>query len=173
MQKRDIFNLPYLGFFLLLVGMAISSCRSDFNPNVESDPEAHLKPGLVHAIHSDKLRRIMNDLKGLADDRLPQEMDIPGAQTRHFEKISRTADAMARSAPRIKAILPELGLANDARRVFLEMADQLESNALELGRHAASGRWKETSQAVEAIKSTCDACHGLFRFPPKTPLPSP
>ena len=168
-----MFTLPSPAFFLLLLGMAISSCQSGLKSDVDSTPEAYSKPNLVHAIHSEKLRKIMIDLKGLAYDRLPQEMEIQEERTRHFERISQTADAMARYAPRIAETLSELDLRDNERRTFLELVEHLKTHALELRRHAAMGKWPETIEAMEAVKSTCAACHDLFRSLPKGKVSPP
>lgn len=121
----------------------------------------------MHAIHNEQLREVMNGLRGVSFNRLPQELDDPGRQQAYFQEASSRAQELAQAAERIGGIVGQTGLTPDEQRVFLGLADVLRDRALLLQTRAERRQTRLINDAMKEINDTCAACHTLFRDMPQ------
>ncbi len=155
--------------FLQLIG---PSCRQrpmeEYGRRLEKTSKAAL-----HAVHSERLRQIMSELERLSLNQLPQEIDVSAERQRHIGQMSPVAQAMAEAALHIPDVLEEVELSDEKRQVFIDLAEKLGNQAIELHRQTEQQSLSGVSQTLENIGATCNACHSAFRVLPAVTEPSP
>jgi cytochrome c556 len=107
----------------------------------------------------------MGQLRGLTFERLPQELDRANQERARLEEASSIASALAQGADRIQGTVEEIQLSQDAREVFLKLADRLREGALKLSSQASQGQTHLVDSTMKEIRATCVDCHHLFRSP--------
>jgi cytochrome c556 len=122
----------------------------------------------LHAIESEHLRETMSELARLSLDRGPQESDTNAERQRRAEEVSKAATSMAAAAKRIPEVLDKVDLSEQHRQQFVELADRLHGEALELRRYADRKDLLEMENTLVKINQTCDSCHTAFRVLPVT-----
>lgn len=135
-------------------------------PDLPMPPTTTGRAGL-HAVRNEQLREAMSGLRGVSFDRLPQELDDPGGQRARLQEASLLAEGLAQTAGRIADIAGEVGLSEDEQQVFLNLAEQLRSRALQLGGQAERRQTRLIGGTMNEIEDTCAACHTLFRDLPQ------
>jgi len=159
-KSRDLI-LGMMGVGLLCLAM-VPSCKPKEQPSYA--PSSGAESG-VHAVHSEKLQKLMLDLKRNGK-RLPQELDLEGQRQRRLDQVAQTSSEMAKSAEAIGEVLEGVDLTDSQRTTFLELAQKLESQSEELAQAARGGDLSEVSRMMEQIDETCDFCHRRFRVLP-------
>ncbi len=120
-----------------------------------------------HAIHSERLEEVMNELDELALARMPQELDPDTERARQSREITKLAAGLADAAQRIPDSVAADELNNQERELFTKLASQLHTQATELELSASKLSPSQLEQRLDRIIATCNACHDQFRmFPP-------
>ncbi len=125
----------------------------------------------AHAVHSQRLRRTMDQLDRVRWRRLPQELDGPGhaQQREQREQLAAAASQLAVTAADIPSGIHGLGLPEADRRAFEALSRQLRAAALRLASDAPTATNAEIAERVAAIDAVCADCHERFRLPMSSP----
>ncbi len=115
----------------------------------------------------------MAELQRLSPNQLPQEMDVDAERERQIGQMSPVAQAMAEAALHIPDVLKEVELSDEKQQVFIELAEKLGDQAVELHRQAEQRSLIAVSETLESIGDTCSACHSAFRVLPVVNQPAP
>ncbi len=118
----------------------------------------------LHAVHSDELKNLMNNLDGLTFSRMPQELGSGQQQKSYLEQTANIADAMAEAARKIPAVSGQLQLQQEEITLFQALSVKLEKQANELSNLARAGETRLARDQFAAITVTCNACHSAFRL---------
>lgn len=127
-------------------------------------------PGpMRHAVHSDRLLKLMAELRHLTYSRLPQELEQGAVTEARIEEIRWIASGMSSAAELIPNILDDVELGPEQRAEFRLLAEDLARKCrtfeavtatLSTDRaRSADGLVAEFSEVLD----TCDACHSRFR----------
>jgi cytochrome c556 len=145
------------------VGLLLAACGGPaalrYEEQLERTPES-----AAHAVHGQRLADVMRSLDRLSSERLPKAMDVEVEEGRQAREVARVARAMADSAARIPAAAPA-DLDDGERAEFLSLARALEQQTQRLVVDAAKLTPDERRARLQAIDTTCDACHRRFRIP--------
>lgn len=129
-------------------------------------------PGAArHGLDSERLDELMRRLERLYVARLPQAMDVPGAERRSAEEVARLARALGESAELIEGVAPELGLDDAERAEFVRLARRLRERSLDLAESATALSPDELRARARGIEATCNDCHDRFRIPREAEVP--
>ena len=152
---------------LVVALIAPSSCGPTPKQQYEQQV-AQARGPTLHAIESERLRVTMSELARLSLDRGPQESDTDAERQRRAREVSKVATSMASAAKRIPEVLDEVELSEQHQQQFVELADRLHGEALELRRYADRKDFLEMENTLFKINETCDSCHTAFRVLPVT-----
>lgn len=137
---------------------ASSACQSAAEPEVS---EAG-----VHAVHSERLGRIMAKLEDADRGLLPQELESESERARLRAQVVELAGAMVSSAESIPSVLDEVALAPEHRAEFLRLSHELRDMARSLEADAPNLSAGEVQLRVQALRDSCAECHTRFRVMP-------
>lgn len=142
--------------------LSVAACRT-----AESDGGgiqlSQTEGAVMHAVHNDRLRAMMREIKLFAVERLPQEMDGRGPVARQMEEIDRTARALADDAARLPSFLSGEHWNELERQTFERYATQLREQSLELAALARKHDRRGLRRQLQAMSTTCNGCHRAFR----------
>jgi cytochrome c556 len=158
MSNQIRFLTTILSGTVLSLGLAALSCQP------KPRPAAVTEAG-VHAVHSEKLEALMDELDK-PTDRLPKELDVEGERQQKIARVQSLAHEMAVAADRIPDVLEGVEISEDQRKVFIGLATKLEEQARSLEQQAKEGDLSSVSKTREEIAETCDFCHRRFRILP-------
>jgi len=122
----------------------------------------------IHAVADERLRDLMGDLKALAFEQTPSDLELDRQRGRLAIGF---ADDMARLAESVDRLAQEEGrldLPPAARPAFLALSGQLYRQAVGLKSAAEAGETEAIRPALARIVQTCNDCHARFR-PASTP----
>ncbi len=88
-------------------------------------------------------------------------------------KQSPVAQATAEAALHIPDLVEEVELSDEREQVFIELAEKLGDQAVELHGQAEQRSLTGVSETLESIGDTCSACHSAFRVLPVVNQPAP
>ena len=117
----------------------------------------------LHALHSKQLRGVMNDISGVASERLPAELGNIGGGDPNLMEVARAASALTQSASRISSAVDSVSLEPKERKKFLSLARKLKTQSSNLQAQARAGDASSARLAMRRVNSTCNSCHSLFR----------
>lgn len=123
----------------------------------------------LHAVHSDRLSRLMKELNNLTFEqmRLPQEMDGTVARRQRVREVSRIATTLAEDAALLRGMLDGGNVHEQDRPAFDGFARKLRTEALALRTAAEGDDLGEMNAQLREMIGTCNACHSAFRdLPP-------
>ncbi len=147
--------LPVLGLSALLIA---GSCRQTKDVTPVGDDETQ-----KHVIHSERLVGVMRGLQSMANERLPQELEVQSERERKIAHVKNVAKHMVSSARNLPKIMKEVNLPDDAKGKFLELATQLEQQSAALEGEASKLTIAQIRERVDTIRVTCSLCHSSFR----------
>lgn len=128
---------------------------------------------VLHAIHDERLQQLMDEMNHLMFERMRTELELDRDRRRKTKAIAETAGAMLETLDLLPARLPQLGLRENERIVFLTLADALKGRTQTLEIQAKRNAVDSLPGTLEEIRSTCEGCHRLFRqrslFPERAP----
>lgn len=163
-QKRVIGRVLLAGAGMLAV---LTACQ---RLERRQDPLAVTSTGdaALHAIQSDRLKGVMNELSGLNFERLPQELQQNGRRrAEHLEKAGALAAAMAEAAGKIPIALEGTELSQEEQQVFRALAKRLGEQASRLSDQVRADEGSAVDATMREINTTCVSCHTLFRNAPE------
>lgn len=146
--------------------MAFVGCGREPPPSYEQRLADTRKPAL-HAVRKERLRELMADMNRLAMERLPQEMDVSSQRARDARELAAVAEALADDAKAIPAVLADVRMSEEDRRVFISYADKLADEAVDLARLARAASLRNAQAKMDEMVTTCNACHSAFRILPR------
>lgn len=141
-------------------------------PSCKPASQAHHPPRLantgqpaIHAVHSARLKEIMTKLNTPTFNRMPEELEDPYSQDHYFRQVEQTAQLMAEAISDIcPAVCDKLSLNKQQKKLFVSLTEKLLEQASELKKIALQKDIDQIDQAMDAIASTCNACHSAFRI---------
>jgi cytochrome c556 len=161
------------GVAALVLIFVLTACQRTRQTKEPLQP-AEMGAAALHAVHSDKLKGIMNGLNGLALEQLPQELDMASQKQTELQKVAELAAQLNNSVVQIPSLVDELGLSAEDKKVFMTLAKQLRTQAETLDSQAHRGQMRAVEATMQGISGTCIACHTLFReLSPPTPNTNP
>ena len=159
-----------LGSGMLLFGvvglMAVSCGRptgGGETRNMEEIPES-----ARHAVQSERLRQIMDDLERQVAKTWPQEIQVhkealtERQRQEKFRKAATLAEDMREASGTIPEAVAKVPMSTEQREEFDKLVRQMQFQTAEL-EAAARAQRDDTMQDVFAdIKTTCKDCHDRF-----------
>ncbi len=161
-MKQFMGTVLFISFTGVGVLLALSSCRPE--GAVESRRLADTGAPALHAVHNSQLRDIMQRLDQLTLERMPQELDEGGKGYYSLGRMQEIAAALAEAAEAIPQVTGQLELADGEKQTFDALAQKLQQQALKLKEDARSGELNRVRQSIDAMTTTCNACHSTFRL---------
>jgi cytochrome c556 len=161
MRARADRFLPRRGAraFVACIGLGAIACVTALEPAPSpATPAAHAELG-------GRIGELMRNLSTLADERLPQAMDVSAVEQQRTREIVPLALAMARSAGAIAESAPQLQLDAEEQARFQSLADRLGEQSRELAAAARRDPPGDLEARVQAVRETCNSCHVRFRIP--------
>jgi len=155
-----------LGICLLLAGCTLSP-RQKYEQRL-----ADTGAPALHAVHGDRLNDVMKELNSLTSEqmRLPQEMDGTAARQQQAREVSRVATKLAADAALLGNMLDETKISEQDRPAFMGFAQKLRTEALALKTAAENDDLNAMNTRLNAVITTCNACHSAFRSLPPLDL---
>lgn len=101
-------------------------------------------------------------------NRMPEELEDPYSHDRYFRQVEETAQLMAEAAGNIPNCSDRLDLNEQQLKLFIALATKLQTQATRLQQTASQKDIDQIDEVMDAIASTCNACHGAFRIMPAT-----
>ncbi len=150
--------------------LSVISCVEKRRPSYDGLLANTGRPAL-HAIHSERLRTVMGEMNRLTFTRMPQELgDAYGPQAK-IDELMQVCGALSTTSEDIPAVLNEVHLSDEHRRVFVNLANKLRDQARELQAQAGRGDVEQLMDQWHAVIATCNACHSAFRILPVATQP--
>jgi cytochrome c556 len=125
----------------------------------------------VHSLRGEELHATMQKLDRVRRGRLPQELDEERATALHGKEIARIARSLAETASEIESRAPLTTLDANDRDEFHRLASALRERAAAVAAAAPTLPAADLAARLAEIDATCDACHRLYRDPPKALAP--
>lgn len=153
-----------------LLVLAIFSCGPDAFKTQPESKTAQMAPAARHAVHSDQLQTIMDELGESTNEDWPQEMaDLRAEQDQQarFREAQQLARTLTQSAKQIPGAVADTPMTEKQRTEFLAGVDELEQKAAQLEAAAAAQDIRRMQSALGKIKMTCCGCHSQFCEKPK------
>jgi hypothetical protein len=126
-------------------------------------------PGLLaeqpalHALQDQALRDLMDRMSGLMLERFMTEHEMDIERRKYARQIIDAANTLQTSADALSKRAAVLGMTAEEQNAFLVMTHKLEHQATLLKMQAENNRFNAISGTLHEMKSTCMACHTLFR----------
>jgi len=115
----------------------------------------------AHAVHSERLRRVMQSLDELARERLPQSLDVGAMREARLREVGRVAREIAARAGSIPAAA---GAAEpEMFRDLVARTEDFQQRALALAASAEAGDARAAREKARALEDACTGCHEQFR----------
>ena len=141
-----------------------SQARSKPHIGVSAPPDTG-EPAM-HAVHNTRLKQVMSEINSLVYEQMQSEVDLSQERELKTREIAKIAHELTKVKPAILKTVPSLNLAPEEVKAFTAIAEKLDANARQMETIAGKNQLKDIPAKMQAITSTCNACHSLFR---KTP----
>ena len=127
-----------------------------------------LTPPTQHWIQDENLRQLMAQIgrrvpslpAGVARGAQPDSRPVDAAD---FEKIAALAAGLSQSSDQIVPVVKNIPITESDWRGFTDDAQRLHDQADRLRQSADAHQIDEVQQSMDAINSTCIACHSRYR----------
>ncbi len=116
---------------------------------------------ILHAIHSDEIRNIMQRLDSLVYEREYTELELQKLNKKQIKLLTKEALALSQTAANLPNIDSLNNLSDEDQLTFNAMATELKGIAIELKKESDANH--ETETLYIKLQSTCNTCHQLFR----------
>ena len=120
-----------------------------------------------HAVQSERLQRLMNQINDLMYERMLTAPEIDSQRRIRTEEMAQTASNLVQTVQEIPKHLPSLPLSPDEQIVFLHLSKKLKDQAQLLKQEAEGNRIDIIPERLNQIDAVCTQCHRLFRQFPK------
>jgi hypothetical protein len=146
----------------ILVVNFICSCSASLSQDEFKDSRTSDRPAL-HAIQDQELRELMDRMNGLMLERFMTEHEMDVVRGKYTRQIIATAITLQNTAGHLVNKIPHLNLTTDEENAFRGLADKLSQYATLLKTQAEHDAFNAIPATLHEMKSTCAACHTLFR----------
>lgn len=147
----------------ILAGLIFFAPGSSTGQSEINDPEQSAKP-MAHAVSSEKLKKIMQQLNQLTYEKELAPMQLKEVRERYIQELMSAIDELLSAAQELTYAIPGFSMNPEERNTFVEMAWRLKSEAYRLRYTAESGNDTELDLAYQRLNHTCLTCHQMFRF---------
>lgn len=167
-MKMDLRIL--LGTGMLLcggIGLVTVSCKQP-NGNGKKENVENISRTASHAIQSERLRKVMDDLNRHVVKTWPQEIQaqketLTDRQRQDkFSKAAALAEAMREASAGIPEAVAEVPMSTEQREDFHQLVRQMQFQTAELASAARAQREDAMRSVFANIKTTCRDCHDRF-----------
>lgn len=117
----------------------------------------------LHALQDKELRELMDRMNSLMFERFMTEHEMDIERRKYVRQIIDAASILQNSADVLIKRAPVLGMTVDEQNAFLVMAHKLGHHAKLLKTQAETNSFNAIPATLHEMKSTCMACHTLFR----------
>ena len=117
----------------------------------------------MHAIQNNRLQEVMNQINTLVYSQMYSEINLSEERQLKTQEIARIAQELASSESAIIDTMPTLKLKPGEQATFAALAEKLRTSAVQMETLASQNQLQRIPATLEAITSTCTACHALFR----------
>lgn len=117
----------------------------------------------LHAIQDQELRILMGRMNSLMMERFMTEQEMDIERRKYARQIIEAAKTLEDTSQTLVNKLPGLGLTEAEQTVFANLAQKLGQQARNLQNQAENHAYNSVSSTLHEVKSTCMACHSLFR----------
>jgi cytochrome c556 len=159
-----------LALRLLPVGICLLLAACTLSPRQKYEQRlADTGAPALHAVRSDRLSDVMRELNSLTSEqmRLPQEMDGTAARQQQAGEVAKVATKLAGDAALLGDMLDGTKIPEQDRPAFMGFAQKLRTEALALKTAAEDDDLHAMNTQLDAVITTCNACHSAFRgLPP-------
>jgi hypothetical protein len=117
----------------------------------------------LHAIKDQELRDLMDRMNGLMMERFMTEHEIDIERHKYVLQIIQASETLDATAQTLLNKLPTLGLEPAEQTAFRNLAHKLGQQAHSLKNQAENRSFNGVSATLHEMRTTCMACHTLFR----------
>ena len=170
--ERSAVVLFAVGAAAFSVSLSCNRSRPDAKPDKSSSATAPLpeQPG-AHWVQDERLRAVMRQISEhtkrwpawVPDDPEVKQSRESEEAAEAFRDAAALADGLADAAEQIPQAVRGRRMAPEDRRGFNNEAQRMRRQAVELKAAAEGRRVERMQRALDAISSTCVACHGRYR----------
>ena len=140
----------------------ITACSSNPKENIGLTVISDGEPAL-HAVQDRELRELMDRMNALMMERFMTEQEMDVERSRYAQHIVEAAKTLSSTAESLVNKLPGLGLNVNEQSAFRNLAQKLGQQANSLQNQAENQRFDAIFATLHQMRSTCMACHTLFR----------
>ncbi len=148
---------------ILICLSVLCSCASQSESSPASSGTSAAEAPALHAIQDRELRVLMDRMNSLMMERFMTEHEMDIERRRSADQIIAAAKNLAVTAKILIQKLPGLDLKTAEQKAFHDLAGKLEQDAHRLQIQAENQSFAAISGTLTEMKSTCLACHTLFR----------
>ena len=148
-------RIKYLFITLTLLLAPAISCGEN--------PESIREP-LIHVIISDRIQGIMLRLNALVNERGLTALQIMDLRVQHLKELISTIDELVDAAEDLDEAIPGIRMSQENKITFEALAGKLQEEGKHLKSLAEQTNYAGMEPAYQKLRSTCEACHQLFRF---------
>jgi cytochrome c556 len=141
---------------------AAISCATSERQRYRQEVATTSAPAL-HAVHSERLRQVMDDMDLITNEHLPQDFDASRTRDQRYRDVAKLADRLADTAREIPEALNGIKLNEENKQTFCTLAEALRQHALDLADNARNQNESAADANLKQIEATCNACHSAFR----------
>jgi cytochrome c556 len=106
----------------------------------------------------------MQQLNELMAARGMTELQMMDMRVRHLKDLVATIDALVQASAELTDAIPGIRMMPENKLTFEALAKKLQDEAAGLKDLAEETNYAGMEPAYQRLKSTCEACHQLFRF---------
>lgn len=150
MTPKNIFSIVVL---CLLCSCSTAPDHASFN----------METPALHALQDQQLRELMDRMSGLMFERFMTEHEMDVERRKYARQIINAALILNSSAETLVKRAPDLGMNAEENNAFVILAQKLGHQAETLKNQAENNSFNAISSTLHEMKSTCMACHTLFR----------
>jgi hypothetical protein len=152
-----------------LLAILFAACATPHESPAPAKVEPTVKPTVdshgLHAVRNSDLRSIMHKLQSLKLSQTADEIEITGELQRDICEVATIAESLAADAQLIPLLLRDDAMTAEAQRVMGTMSARMRFQAEELAAAANRSDLDGVRRELDAMLSTCTACHLEFRAP--------
>ena len=138
----------------------------DAQPVVSASAPPDTGEPAMHAVHNTRLKRVMSEINSLVYEQMQNEVDLSQERALKTREIAKIAHELTKAKQAILKTVPSLTLTPEEVNTFTAIAEKLDTNARQMEAVANKNQLADIPAQMQAITSTCNSCHSLFR---KTP----
>lgn len=131
---------------------------------VIADAGSEQEQPALHGIYSEKLKTIMTRMNQLVYEREMTVLEVREIREQHLQQLIVTVMELVNTSEIMTDAIPGIELSIENRVIFRAMANQLYSEAQNIGVLLTDKNYDSLDPAYQRLNETCNACHSLFRF---------